>query len=124
MVVGFRGGLGLTWKHREKEHDGSGGCVRQACESWIVAAGRRDDGMAVLSEPERLRSLSAYLASSHAATLESLPSSASKSMRRRLVEICSLASRGLTGDMGWLLMPATPLDAARRCDKAARMVAE
>lgn len=85
---------------------------------------RQDDGMAVLSELERLRTLSAYLASCHAGTLESLPASASKTLRRRLAEICSFASRGLTGDMGWLRLPTTPLEAARRCEKAARELAE
>lgn len=85
---------------------------------------RQDDGVAVLTELERMRALSAYLASSHAATLELLPASASKTMRRRLAEICAFASRGLTGDMGWLSLPTTPLDAARRCERAARELAK
>ena len=79
---------------------------------------RQADGMAVLEELERMGSLAAYLASCHAASLESLPKSASKRERQRLIAICETAAKGLTGDMSGLVSRPSVVDAARRCSRA------
>lgn len=48
-------------------------------------------------EIEHWRLVASYLASCHAATLESLPKSASKCSRKRYVEICRRAAAYLRG---------------------------
>ncbi len=63
-----------------------------------------DEVNALLKELRAMRMASAYLADCHAASLESLPKSASKSMRDRLVSICHKAVSLLeadTGSIGW-----------------------
>jgi hypothetical protein len=69
--------------------------------------------------------LAAYLASCHAASLESLPKSAPKSLRTRLVTICSSAANALrmkvTLRLGGNLSGRARLDhQALRCETAVR----
>lgn len=49
------------------------------------------------SERDHWRGIALYLAECHAATLESLPKSASKSTYKRLSAICAWAARELPG---------------------------
>lgn len=74
--------------------------------------------VALLKELSHFRKATAYLASCQAATVESLPRSASRSSRDRHLAICSAAAKLATGDSS----PAgdhCDLDvAARRCAKA------
>jgi hypothetical protein len=58
-----------------------------------------EDQIEVLKkESEHWKFVAAYLASCHAATLESLPKSASKYLRDRLVKICEKSVSFLTGE--------------------------
>ena len=57
-----------------------------------------DECVELLRELAHFRASAAYLASCHAATLESLPKSASKSSRSRHATICDAAAKLLDGD--------------------------
>lgn len=73
----------------------------------------------LLKELAHFRRSLAYLASCQAATLESLPKSASKSGRGRHITICETAAAMLAGDGSRMKYPEH-LDAARnRCLRAA-----
>ncbi len=56
-----------------------------------------DEILNLLSELRRMNEVAAYLADCHAATLEGLPKSASKSATNRLVSICARAADMLQG---------------------------
>lgn len=60
----------------------------------------------------------AYLASCHAANLESLPRSASKSSRSRLVDICKISAELQDGKTQSIKFPADPEATKSRCMKA------
>lgn len=78
-----------------------------------------DEIVALLKELAHFRGSLAYLASCQAATLESLPKSASKSGRGRHVTLCETAAAMLAGDGSRMKYPEH-LDAARdRCLRAA-----
>ena len=62
--------------------------------------------------------LSAYLASCHAATAESLPFSASRSTKGRMRQICRDAAAGLEGEFTEQ-HPTAPFWARDRCKKTA-----
>ena len=55
----------------------------------------RKEAQLVLNELEHYKRVAGYLASCHAATLESLPKSASKSSRKRMMDICTIAADAL-----------------------------
>ena len=59
----------------------------------------QDEIVYLLKEHQNLLDGVAYLASCHAANLEGLPKSASKSQRQRHHEICLTASKILQGDV-------------------------
>ena len=72
------------------------------------------------NEVQQWKRIAAYLASCHAATLQGLPKSASKSSRKRHVDICTHAAEMLRGKR---LPPFAHLDTvesdAARCERAA-----
>lgn len=74
---------------------------------------------ALLKEVSNLRQAASYLASCHAATLESLPKAASKASRTRLVSICETAVRLLKGDMSGVRRPENLEWTIERCVNAA-----
>ena len=69
------------------------------------------------------KSIAAYLASCHAATLEGFPKSGSKSERRRLVAICKNSAAYLRGTIQPPYFSPTPERIAvevERCEQAAK----
>ncbi|MYM92466.1 hypothetical protein [Duganella vulcania] len=74
---------------------------------------------ALLNELQSSRTTAAYLADCHAATLESMPKSASKSSRVRQRTICEIAARALRGDRSAVRFPVSVEAAAARCEQAA-----
>lgn len=66
------------------------------------------------------RNLAAHLAECHAATAESLPASASKSVRGRHANICDTAAKGLRGDSSGIRHPGRVEAAIGRCEKTSR----
>jgi len=71
-------------------------------------------------EVELWKRNAAYLASCHAATLESLPKSASKSMRSRLKGLCELSVKMFKGELS--RRSVTVESATERCRLAAEEV--
>lgn len=78
-----------------------------------------DEVVSLLKELEHFRCGVAYLASCQAATLESLPKSASKSGRRRHVTLCEAAAKILDGDGSPIRYPENMDEAKMRCVSAA-----
>ena len=78
-----------------------------------------DEIVALLKELAHTQGALAYLASCQAATLESLPKSASKAARSRHVELCKLAAAALVGDGSCIRYPENPDVARTRCLRAA-----
>lgn len=78
-----------------------------------------DEAVDLLKELAHFRTSLAYLASCQAATLESLPKSASKSQRSRHVAICKTAAQALVGDASGIRYPDRLDTAHERCAKAA-----
>lgn len=77
-----------------------------------------DDILTLLSAVRRAQDTAAYLADCHAATLECLPKSASKSSRTRLVAICATAAKALKGDLSGIRYPSNPEKVISRCERA------
>ena len=82
-----------------------------------------DEILVILAELRRMNGVAAYLADCHAATLESLPKSASKSAVNRLVSICARAADMLQGGSephsGMRDFTGMVESAARRCARVA-----
>lgn len=78
-----------------------------------------DESVALLKELAHFRGAAAYLASCQAATLESLPKSASKSSRERHEQLCITAAQLLDGDRSGVRYPTDVGAAKERCLKAA-----
>lgn len=79
-----------------------------------------DEIVDLLKAMANMQKTAAYLAECHAATLESLPKSASKSTRSRFMAICEAAAKGLRGDNSGIRFPNGLDVAAERCDRAVR----
>jgi hypothetical protein len=62
----------------------------------------------------------AYLAECQAATLESLPKSASRANRSRHVAICEVAAKAMCGNLSGIRYPGTIAAAVSRCENAVR----
>ena len=78
-----------------------------------------DECVELLRELAHFRAATAYLASCQAATLESLPKSASKSSRGRHATLCAAAAKLLDGDASPIRYES-PVEAAKqRCVTAA-----
>lgn len=75
--------------------------------------------LTLLQTIKNAQATAAYLASCHAATLECLPASASKSLRSRLVSICATAAKALAGDLSGIRHPGSVEAAIERCARAA-----
>lgn len=75
--------------------------------------------VSVLNELAHFRVATAYLASCHAATAESLPKSASASARRRHSALCSNAAQLLNGDGACIRYAVNFDDTRKRCLEAA-----
>lgn len=78
-----------------------------------------EEAVMLLGELKHFRRLAAYLASCQAATLESLPKSASKSSRARHQSLCQTAAKALRGDSSAIKHPEQIEAAAERCERAA-----
>lgn len=78
-----------------------------------------EEAVMLLKELKHFRDLAAYLASCQAATLESLPKSASKSSRVRHQSICQVAVKALSGDISAIKYPVNVETAVERCKSAA-----
>lgn len=78
-----------------------------------------DEIVALLGEVRRFRQVAAYLAECHAATVETLPKSASQSSRARHMGICRTAAEALAGDMSGIRYPQLIENAIARCNEAA-----
>lgn len=76
--------------------------------------------VALLKEYEGARLTAVHLADCHAATLESLPKAASKSMRSRLVGICRNAACLLEGGFNVVSRQAKAESVRERCLRAVR----
>jgi len=77
-----------------------------------------DDAVHLLRALATTQKAAVYLAECHAATLESLPKSASKSSRSRCVTICEIAAKALRGDASGIRYPGTVEHAIERCENA------
>jgi len=77
-----------------------------------------DDIITLLSAVKHAQEAAAYLADCHAATLEGLPKSASKSSRTRLVAICKTSAKALKGDLSGIRYPSNPEKVISRCERA------
>lgn len=77
-----------------------------------------NETVALLKAVDHFQKASAYLADCHAATLESLPKSASKSARSRHEAICRTAAQLLEGDASGIRYPTTVEPVRARCMKA------
>lgn len=77
------------------------------------------DVVALLQAVDAYQAATAYLADCHAATLESLPKSASKSSRERYVSICRTAAALLDGNLQAIRHRSSPDSAQARCLAAA-----
>lgn len=81
-----------------------------------------DEVVDLLKELRHFRNATAYLATCHSATLESMPKSASKSSRARHVKICEDAAALLGGDSSIVRTKSThmvdPEYISKRCLEA------
>ncbi len=77
-----------------------------------------DEVVALFKELKHFRGVAAYLASCQAATLESLPKSASKSNRSRHQAICEIAAQALQGNISVIKYPVDIETAIKHCDSA------
>lgn len=77
-----------------------------------------NEAVAMLKAVDHFQKAAAYLADCHAATLESLPKSASKSARSRHELICRTAAQLLEGDASGVRYPTTVEPVRARCMKA------
>jgi hypothetical protein len=74
-----------------------------------------DEIVSLLKAVDSFRNATAYLADCHAATLESMPRSASKSARTRMESICKTSAELLDGGYNPLTHRSTPDAAQKRC---------
>lgn len=74
-----------------------------------------DEIVRLLKAIETYQAATAYLANCHAATAESLPKSASKSARRRHVEILKTSAQLLDGHVHAIRYRSQPNAAQERC---------
>lgn len=81
-----------------------------------------DEIMDLLKDLTHFRGATAYMASCQAATLESLPKSASKSARGRHVRLCDAAAKMLSGDGSPIKYPSNS-DVASARDRCITAVA-
>lgn len=77
-----------------------------------------DEVVQLLKAVETYQAATAFLADCHAATAESLPKSASKSLRERLAAICRTAVGLLDGNIHVLTYRTRPDVAQDRCRRA------
>ena len=78
----------------------------------------KNETVALLKAVDHFQKAAAYLADCQAATLESLPKSASKSARSRHEAICRTAAQLLEGDASGIRYPTTVEPVRARCMKA------
>ncbi|KVP75417.1 hypothetical protein WJ96_06825 [Burkholderia ubonensis] len=81
-----------------------------------------DEVVALLKAVDMYQASTAYLADCHAATLESLPKSTSKSERARQKSICLTAAGLLDGDTSGIRHQSRPDAAQARCRRAVESV--
>jgi hypothetical protein len=78
-----------------------------------------DEVRGLVKDLKHFQNVAGYLAACHAATADNLPPSVSRSNKERMAHICSIASKGLSGDITAIARP-TPLDhEIEYCNKVA-----
>lgn len=83
-----------------------------------------DEIAGLVADLRHFRTLAAYLAGCHAATADSLPKSASKSAKSRMVAICQTAARGLGGDITAVRFPTKVEHELEYCETAANRLSQ